>query len=62
MGEDWCTDENGKRFRGVTTLFNWKAGLAIRNPRMVAAVRNIDMSVLNLESVTAEQKKAIIDK
>lgn len=62
MGEDWCTDENGKRFRGVTTLFNWKVGLAIRNPRMVAAVRNIDMSVLNLESVTAEQKKSIIDK
>lgn len=62
MGEDWCTDETGKKFRGVTTLFNWKAGLAVRDPRMVAAVRNIDMETLKLESVTAEQKKALIDK
>ena len=61
MGEDWCTDESGKKFRGVTTLFNWKAGLAIRDPRMVAAVRNIDMEQLKLESATAAQKKAIID-
>lgn len=46
LGEGDCFDENNNKFRGVTTLFNWKPGLSVRDPEMVAAVRNIDVATL----------------
>ncbi|MBS2028722.1 MAG: hypothetical protein JST54_12545 [Deltaproteobacteria bacterium] len=38
---------NGKRFVGLVSDWTWKLGLVIKDPRFVAAVRNIDMSTIS---------------
>lgn len=55
-------DADGKytgRYRVVGTLFKWKPGLAVRDPRQVAAVRNIDIGAL--EKAAAADKRKVID-
>lgn len=37
---------NGKRFIGLMSDWTWKLGLVVKDPRFVAAVRNIDMATL----------------
>ena len=61
LGEVDATDPDGRKFRALSTIFNWKPGLAVKDPEMVAAVRNIDLGVLNAASATVEQKKAVVD-
>lgn len=61
-GEILATDPDGKQYEALLTIYDWNPGLAVHDPRMVAAVRNIDTATLTLESATAEQKKAIVDK
>lgn len=60
LGEMDTLDENNKPFRALVTLFNWKVGLAVRDPRMVAAVRNIDASAFT--SLTSANKLALVEK
>ena len=45
----------------LSTLFKWKPGLAVKDPEMVAAVRNIDLGAVNAAAATVEQKKAVVD-
>lgn len=59
MGEDWVTDSQGRRYRAVSTLFNWDCGLAVQDIRANAMVRNID--VKNLPT-TAAAKLSLIEK
>lgn len=61
LGEVDAIDADGYKFRALSTLFKWKPGLAVKDPEMVAAVRNIDLGALNAASATVEQKKAVVD-
>lgn len=62
MGKVMLQDEEGYYFSGTRSILSFDAGLAVMDPRMVAAVRNIDMKTLNPSSITSAQSKAIIDK
>lgn len=59
MGEDWVTDSQGRRYRAVSTLFNWDCGLAVQDIRANAMVRNIDVNNL---PTTAAAKLSLIEK
>ena len=61
LGEVDAIDADGYKFRTLSTLFKWKPGLSVKDPEMVAAVRNIDLGVLNAATATVEQKKAVVD-
>lgn len=61
LGETDALDANNKPFRAVTTLFTWKPGLAVEDLREVAAVRNIDLSALSKSTVTAAEKRKVIE-
>lgn len=58
-GEVELHDENGGTYYGMRSLFTWDVGLAVQNPRLVAAVRNIDLKKIN--AGTAADKKALVD-
>lgn len=60
LGEQTVTDADGKEYQAVTTLFNWKCGLAVGDIRSNAAVRNINMATLG--SLTSTQQKELISK
>jgi len=59
LGEQTVEDADGKKFQAVSTLFNWKAGLAVRDLRQIASVRNIDVSTL--KGMTSANKVAMIE-
>lgn len=59
LGEQTVEDADGKKFQAVSTLFNWKAGLAVRDLRQIASVRNIDVSTL--KGMTSTNKVAMIE-
>ena len=61
LGESDAIDANGGKYRVLETLFTWDAGLAVRNLRKVAALRNIDMS-RDVSALTSAEKKALVDK
>lgn len=61
LGEVDAFDANGNPYRALSTLFNWKPGLAVKDPEMVAAVRNIDLGKLAQEGATPEQKRAVVE-
>lgn len=61
LGEVDAFDAEGNSFRALSTLFKWKPGLAVKDPEMVAAVRNIDLGALSAASATAEEKKKVVD-
>jgi len=45
MGEQlWDPNNDGKKFRAYVTNWNWQIGVAVKDKRFIAAVRNIDMS------------------
>lgn len=54
-------DKDGNTFWGYETTFKWKPGLAVLDPRMIAAVRNIDVGALNASSATAADRKAAVE-
>ena len=60
LGENDAVDPDGRKFRAVSTLFTWKPGLAVRDQRAVAAVRNINVS--NLLSLDSDGKRSLIEK
>lgn len=60
LGEQTVTDADNKEYQAVTTLFTWKAGLAVGDIRSNAVVCNIDMS--SLGSLTDAQQKALVGK
>ena len=60
LGEVETLDDEGRKFQALSTLFNWKAGLTVRDPRTNAVVRNIDTTKLHL--LTSEEKFALISK
>lgn len=60
LGEQTVEDSSGKKYQAVTTLFTWKAGLAVGDIRSNAVVCNIDMS--SLGSLTDAQQKALVGK
>ena len=59
LGEQTVEDADGKKFQAVSTLFNWKAGLAVRDLRQIGSVRNIDVSTL--KGMTSTNKVAMIE-
>lgn len=60
LGENDALDGNGNPFRALTTLYNWKLGLAVHNVRSVARVANIDTAAL--ASLSAANQTALMDK
>ena len=53
--------QNGGKYRALATLFDWDAGLAVKNIRKVAAVRNIDCKAA-AEDSTSEARKAFAER
>lgn len=60
LGEVDAFDPDGNPFRALSTLFRWKPGLAVKDPEMVAAVRNIDLAAVEKSEQVAD-KKLVID-
>ncbi|BEU87828.1 hypothetical protein TAMA11512_12920 [Selenomonas sp. TAMA-11512] len=60
LGEQTVLDKNGGRYQALTTLFTWKAGLAVQDIRSNAIVRNIDVEKLN--DLKDDAKKSLIAK
>lgn len=46
MGEQMVADEAGNRYRAYETVWNWKAGLCVRDARYVVRLANIDTSAI----------------
>lgn len=46
LGERTVEDAEGGSYQAFESLFTWKPGLMVADPRMVAAVRNIDTATL----------------
>lgn len=42
LGEDWAFDANSKRYRAYHTLYEWKAGLHVRDWRYVVRIANLE--------------------
>lgn len=42
-GEQITLDENGGKYRALVTWFSWDAGLAVKNVRKAACVRNVEI-------------------
>ena len=61
LGEIDAIDANGGKYRALATLFDWDAGLAVKNIRKVAAVRNIDCKAA-AEDSTSEARKALAER
>ena len=60
-GVEKVIDSDGGEYDAYTTLFTWMPGLAIKDPEMVAAVRNIDLGALSGDKATMAQKKNVVD-
>lgn len=56
LGENDALDANGNPFRAMTTLYNWKLGLAIHNVRSVARICNINTSAFGTMSAADATK------
>ncbi len=59
LGEIDSVDKDGNKFRVVSTLFSWDIGLAVKDVRRVAAIRNIDAA--GLTSMTASKRQELIE-
>lgn len=57
LGEQVVTDNDGREYQALQSLFTWKLGLAVQNIRANAVVRNIDTTKLT----TAANQKGIIE-
>lgn len=62
LGEYDAHDANGRPFRAVGTLFKWKPGLMVADPRMVASVRNIDTKALLASTATTQTRRAFMEQ
>lgn len=60
-GEQDVYDNNGKRFRGVITDYDWDMGLAIEDPTQVIRLANIDVTALATDPVAMTNGKFNID-
>lgn len=60
LGENDATDADGKKFRAVSSLFSWDAGLAVKNLRKVSVIHNVDMST-KPQSTTSTIRKTLLD-
>ncbi len=60
LGENDAEDADGKKYRAVTTLFNWKCGLAVQNIRSNSVLRNIDTTAL--DTMTSANKLTFINQ
>lgn len=60
LGEADAFDKDGKPYRALQTLFQWNIGLTVRDPRAVAALRNID--VKSLSGMDSAGRLAVINK
>ncbi|WP_336657671.1 major capsid protein, partial [Pseudomonas marginalis] len=47
LGEVTLEDENGGKYQGYRTHFQWKNGLTMRDWRYVVRIANIDISKLS---------------
>lgn len=62
LGKQRVLDPNGNGYMALVSSFSWMPGLAVMDPRMVAAVRNIDTTQLAADSATSDDKRRIIEK
>ncbi len=60
LGEADELDSNGKKFRAVTTLMQWSAGLSVDDVEYVSALRNIDTSTI--KDLDAAGKLTLVEK
>ena len=61
LGEQTVLDPDGREYQALTTLFTWKAGLAVGDIRANAAVRNIDVAKITGKKMSAADKLALIE-
>ena len=61
-GKTMLEDADGNRYMGTSSILSFEVGLSVMDPRMVAAVRNIDTKTININNLTAAQKQGIIEK
>jgi len=50
LGEVDIEDENGYKFRGYSSLYQWKMGLSLRDWRYAVRIANIDVSALTKDA------------
>lgn len=62
LGEMDCEDEEGKKFRGLVSLYTWKLGLAVHNVRSVARIVNIDAARIDAGTMTDAEQLKLVDK
>lgn len=60
LGEQDATDNEGGKYRVLSTLFTWKCGLSVQDIRSNALLRNIDVSKLG--SLTSAQSLEFMKK
>lgn len=60
LGEGDAFDKDSNPFRALQTLFTWKPGLMIRDPRANATIRNIDTAKFN--AFTSAQKLSLMEQ
>ncbi|MDY2869204.1 MAG: hypothetical protein SOT69_10825 [Mesosutterella sp.] len=53
MGEQYVSDRNGKRYRGLVTEFGWDLGVALYDPEKIVRITNIDTTKLSKSSKTS---------
>lgn len=53
MGEQYEPDDNGDRFRALVAEWTLKLGVAVKDSRFLAAVRNIDMATITEGTASA---------
>ena len=59
LGETDAIDPDGRKYRAVSSLFTWDAGLAVMDVRKAAAIRNIDMNTAVADWTAASRRKVI---
>ena len=60
LGEDTLVDNDGGRFRGFQSHYQWKMGLCVRDWRYVARVANIDLTKIDDAAYQVLLYKAMI--
>lgn len=60
LGEETLADQDGGKYQGYRTHYQWKAGLVVRDWRYVVRVANIDVSNLTSEQGAADLVKLMV--
>jgi hypothetical protein len=60
LGEQTLYDDDGGRFQGYRTHYQWKMGMVVRDWRFIVRIANIDVSTIDTEANQIALYKAMI--